>query len=232
MDCGRVFAGAIPAAGERVPLRDIESTAQGGFDEDITGRVHPDNLDIALRAAALFDLQVAGIDIITPDIGRPWHANGAIINEVNFAPLFGGGEISRSQIPKFLAQFINGDGRIPIEVVVGGDSALDIARARQQELVSQQVDCFVTSHETTFTPAGETMPFPSKSLYQRCKALLMDKRVGALMLVIETDELLHTGLPVDRIDRIATAGSTLKQIRSRGAQENLLALLRLHANHP
>ena len=93
---------AIPAAGTRIPLRAIESTTSGGFDEEVTDRIHPDNLDIALRATALFGLEVAGIDIITPDIGTPWHANGAIINEVNYAPLLGGGEISPRHVPEFL----------------------------------------------------------------------------------------------------------------------------------
>ena len=60
-------------------------------DEDVTDIIHPDNLaDIALRAASLFGLNVAGIDIITPDIRMASHQNGAIINEVNFAPLLGG----------------------------------------------------------------------------------------------------------------------------------------------
>ncbi|MDO8958203.1 MAG: AMP-binding protein [Rhodocyclaceae bacterium] len=223
---------AIPAAGERVPLRTIESTAWGGFDEDETSRVHPANLDIALRAAALFGLHVAGIDIITPDIGRPWHETGAIINEVNFAPLFGGGEISRSHIPEFLARFIDGDGRIPIEVIVGGDSALDMAQARQKELSDRQVRCVVTSHETTLSPAGEVMPFPFRSLYQRCRALLMDERVETIVLVVQTDELLQTGLPVDRIDRITTSGNTLKRTLPQSRIESLQALLRLYAEPP
>lgn len=220
---------AIPAAGKRVPLRTIESTAWGGFDEDVTGRIHPDNLDIALRAATLFGLQVAGIDIITPDIGRPWHENGAIINEVNFAPLLGGGEISRSHIPEFLARLMNGDGRVPIEAIVGGDAALAAARARQQELAGEWINCVVTSHATTLSAAGEEIRFPFASLYRRCKALLLDKRVGAIVLVIQTDELLRSGLPVDRIDRVSATGSALKQSRSADAPETLLTLLRYYA---
>jgi len=72
------------------------------------------------------------------------------------------------------------------------------------------------------------MSFPFNSLYQRCKALLMDKRVEALILVIQTDELLRTGLPVGRI---TTAGSGLKKSRSQGTFESLLALLRRHTIH-
>lgn len=223
---------AVPAAGERVPLRKIETTAWGGFDEDVTRRVHPDNLDIALRAAALFDLQVAGIDIITSDIGRPWHATGAVINEVNFAPLLGGGEISRRHVPEFLARLIEGDGRIPVEAIIGGGAALDAARARQKELAEARIRCVVTSHETTLSASGEEIRFTFKSLYRRCKSLLLDKRVDAIVLVIQTDELLQTGLPADCIDRVAATGDALKQARSAGALASQLALLRTHARRP
>jgi acyl-coenzyme A synthetase/AMP-(fatty) acid ligase/D-alanine-D-alanine ligase-like ATP-grasp enzyme len=226
---------SVPREGELVPLRKIESTQWGGVDEDVADCIHPDNLDIALRAAALFGLNVAGIDIITPDISKPWHANGAIINEVNFAPLFGGGEISRNHIPIFLKKFMNGDGRIPVEAFVGGDTALDSARERQKELIGQGIKCALTSHKTTLTSSGEETHFPFQSLFNRCRALLMNGQIEAIVLAIQTDEFLRTGLPVDRIDRITTAAGELAAWNSpneklpRSRVESLLALLRNQA---
>jgi cyanophycin synthetase len=225
---------SVPPEGELVPLRKIESTQWGGFDEDVADCIHPDNLDIALRAAALFGLNVAGIDIISPDIRKPWHENGAIINEVNFAPLFGGGEISRHHIPIFFKRFMNGDGRIPVEAFMGGDAAMDMARERQKELISQGIKCVLTSHKTTLAISGEETHFLFQSLFKRCKALLMNGQVEAIGLAIQTDEFLHTGLPIDRIDRITTTAGELtawnrpdvKLPQSR--VESLLALLRNH----
>lgn len=223
---------SVPVAGERVPLRQIESTAAGGFDEDVTDCIHPDNLDIAIRAAALFDLEIAGIDVITPDIGRPWHETGAIINEVNYAPLLGGGEISRSHIQEFLARIINGNGRIPVEAFIGNAAALAAARQRQSELVAHGTACHLTSHVTTLKPTGEEIPLPFDSLFKRCQALLMDKHVAAIVLVIQTDELLRTGLPVDRIERVATVGSTLLQPEQSDRLLQLRALLERFAGKP
>jgi acyl-coenzyme A synthetase/AMP-(fatty) acid ligase/D-alanine-D-alanine ligase-like ATP-grasp enzyme len=222
---------SVPPAGARVPLRIIETTAWGGYDEDVTQRIHPDNLDIALRAATLFGLQIAGIDIISPDISRPWHENGAIINEVNYAPLLGGGEISRSHIPACLARLVKGDGRIPVEAVVGDDASLTAARARQEELVRAGVRCYLTSHELTLQATGEEIRFPFTSLHQRCQALLLDRRVDAIVLAIQTDELLRTGLPVDHIQRIVQAPADVAPAASRPGQDKLLALLRtaIHA---
>jgi hypothetical protein len=73
---------SIPEPGVLVPLRRIESTAWGGVDEEVTQIIHKDNLFAALYASKLLGLNVAGIDIISPDISEPWHKNGAIINEV------------------------------------------------------------------------------------------------------------------------------------------------------
>lgn len=225
---------SVPPEGELVPLRKIESTAWGGFDEDVADCIHPDNLDIALRAAALFGLNVAGIDIITPDIRKPWHANGGIINEVNFAPLFGGGEISRHHIPIFFKKFMNGDGRIPIEAFMGGDAGMDMARERQKELISQGIKCVLTSHKTTLTTSGEETHFLFQSLFKRCKALLMNCQVEAIVLAIQTDEFLHTGLPIDRIDRITTTAGELtawnrpNEKLPQSRFESLLALIRNH----
>lgn len=200
---------SIPRDGVWVPLRAIESTASGGHDEEYTERLHPDNLDIALRAASLFGLEVVGVDIISPDIEVPWYENGAIINEVNFAPLFGGAEISRSHIPAFFHRLLANDGRIPIEVIVGDQAALAVAQQRQRELVSNGSRCFLTSHEFTCNPAGQAIHFPFSGLSRRCQALLLDRRVEAIILLLQTDELLYTTMPVDRINKLTAVSNNI-----------------------
>jgi cyanophycin synthetase len=193
---------AIPAAGQWIPLRAIESTADGGHDEEVGHLVHPDNLDIALRATRLFGLEVAGIDIITPDIGVPWHANGAIINEVNYSPLLGGAEISRSHLPEFLDRLLGGDGRIPVEVYVGDEAALRAAEERQRELAAGGCAAYLTSHRLSRAPDGREMAMPFTGLARRSQALLLDRRVEAIVVVAQTSELLHIGGPIDRIVRL------------------------------
>ncbi|WP_294347916.1 hypothetical protein [Prosthecochloris sp.] len=92
---------SVPEKGRLVPLRPIESTQWGGVDEEVTDHVHSENLVTAPDAAKLFSLDVAGIDIISADISVPWYENGAIINEVNYAPLSGGGGRFQSAIYQF-----------------------------------------------------------------------------------------------------------------------------------
>ncbi len=198
---------SVPMLNQRVPLRNIESTEWGGFDEDVTFELHPDNLNVALRAAAQFRLEVAGVDIISSDIKVPWHRNGAIINEVNFAPLLGGGVISRRLIPAFVRDLISGDGRIPIEIVLGGAEAISRAFDRQKKFADSNLRSFITSHEVTVDPQGNQVFFPFQGLYERTRALLLYEQVDALILAVQTDEILRRGLPVDRVDRLEVLSS-------------------------
>ena len=200
---------SVPAAGTFVPLRPIETTAWGGHDEEVTATIHPENVRVARRAAEIFALDVAGVDIISPDITRPWHENGAIINEVNFAPLLGGHEISRGYIASYLRDLVEEDGRIPVEVFVGGAEAFAAARSRHAELVSRGTAAFLTSHDTTFDATGRSLALAVHGLARRCRALFLDSAVGAIVLVVQTDELERSGLPFDRITALHTVDRRL-----------------------
>jgi len=217
---------AIPGAGERVPLREIESTQWGGFDEEVTHIIHPDNLLAAAQATELFGLEIAGIDIISPDISVPWHANGAIINEVNFAPLLGGGEISRSHIPEYLSRLVQEDGRIPVEAFIGAEGALAAARRRQAELQAQGLACALTSHDQTWTAPDQAVILNLQGVAHRCRALLMNRQVDAILLVIQSDEILRAPLPVDRLSALHIVEPELSDQRQEGGQEKLIAHLR------
>jgi D-alanine-D-alanine ligase-like ATP-grasp enzyme len=205
---------AVPSAGQFVPLRRIEATTWGGVDEDVTDTVHPENLRIAVAAAELFRLEVAGIDIISSDIAVPWHSNGAVINEVNFAPLLGGGEISRRHINEYLSRLIEGDGRIPVEVFIGGRAAWAAAIERSIRLGSEATNIFVTSADRTIDGAGHEVPMPFVSLRSRTRALILSRHVHGLLLVVQDDELLEGALPLECIDRLVEVDGDLRQRRS------------------
>ena len=204
---------SVPAAGCRVHLRDIESTQWGGWDEEVTDQLHPDNLAIALQAAQLLGLSVAGVDVISQDITVPWHQNGAIVNEVNHAPLLGGGEISRRDIPEFLRGLMPGDGRIPVEVFVGGAQARQMALDRMTELALTQSGIYLTSHDSTCCVhgVGQTqvpVHLTCQGLTARVKALLMDRRVAVLLVVAPSQDVVDNALPVDRVDRLHFEGDS------------------------
>lgn len=76
----------VPAAGERVDLRGTANLSTGGTSIDRTDEMHPDNVTACEMAAGIVGLDIAGIDVLTDDIGIPFRDNDAVILEVNAAP--------------------------------------------------------------------------------------------------------------------------------------------------
>jgi GNAT-family acetyltransferase (TIGR03103 family) len=64
----------ILPAEHSVVVRKTANLHTGGIIEDVTERVHPELLDVAVRAAHTLGLPVAGIDLIVPDVASPEYA--------------------------------------------------------------------------------------------------------------------------------------------------------------
>jgi cyanophycin synthetase len=82
---GRTLA-TVPAKGERVFLRPTANLSTGGTSIDRTDAIHPDNVTACEMAAGVVGLDIAGLDVLTPDISVPFQENGAVIIEVNAGP--------------------------------------------------------------------------------------------------------------------------------------------------
>jgi cyanophycin synthetase len=76
----------VPAEGERVDLRATANISTGGTSVDRMDEIHPRNAALCVLAAGAVGLDVAGIDVLTPDISVPFDQNGASIIEVNASP--------------------------------------------------------------------------------------------------------------------------------------------------
>ena len=74
--------------GRTLYLRGTGNLSTGGTAIDLTDAVHPDNRDMAIRAATAIGLDVCGVDFITPDITMSYREVGGGICEVNAAPGF------------------------------------------------------------------------------------------------------------------------------------------------
>jgi cyanophycin synthetase len=78
----------VPPAGEVVYLRSTGNLSTGGTSVDVTDQVHPDNREMAVRAAKAIGLDVAGIDFLCSDIAQSYKLTRGAICEVNAAPGF------------------------------------------------------------------------------------------------------------------------------------------------
>lgn len=69
-------------------LKTTANISTGGTAIDRTDEVHPENVFLFERIARIIGLDIAGIDVIAPNVSEPLHLNDGGIIEVNAAPGF------------------------------------------------------------------------------------------------------------------------------------------------
>lgn len=121
----KIRPGEVPPEGRVVLIRENANLSTGGTAVDVTARMHPLIESLAIRAAGIVGLDVAGVDLVAPDISQDPQKGAAII-EVNAAPgirmhLYpseGKGRNVAAEIIEYL--FPEGrEGRIPVIAVTG-----------------------------------------------------------------------------------------------------------------
>lgn len=196
-------ADSVPAKGQLVPFQRIESTELGGIAEDLTNDAHPDNIALAIEVADFCGLDVLGLDIITEDISKAWHENGAKINEINFSPLV---SPYRDWVRKGLLTYVQESfpqqGRIPVHLFSGGPDALTAAQRHQSELLGKGEPHALCSRHVTLKPDGTPCPTAlGDSLFLRIHALLLDRTTQGIIVVVQDESVLMTGFPVDCVSQ-------------------------------
>lgn len=187
------------AQGQFVPLRRAANVASGGLPVPVLETAHPDNLALAVRAARILRLDLAGVDLLIPDIRNSWLESGAVICEVNAQP-----QMSPHLPALVLKNLVRGEGRIPVVMVLGatGQEAWfgDLARA-----LGAGGRCVGVA-----TPNGVRIGMEQVSgpcgLLQGMRALLADPAVKAALVALDCDALPIHGAPVDRFDALVLAG--------------------------
>jgi cyanophycin synthetase len=81
-----LFPASVPAAGRKVLIRRNANLSTGGTAVDVTDLVHPETAARAIEAAQVVGLEIAGVDIVCPDIARPLEEQNGVIVEINAAP--------------------------------------------------------------------------------------------------------------------------------------------------
>jgi cyanophycin synthetase len=125
----------VPPRGQRVYLKRTGNMSTGGISIDRTEEAHPDNVEIAELAARVVGLDIAGIDLICPDVGLPVRETGGGIVEVNAAPGFRMHTNPTEGEPQYVAKPVidslfppGAPSRIPIVAVTGSNGKTTTAR--------------------------------------------------------------------------------------------------------
>lgn len=126
---------SVPPVGQLVYIRDNANLSSGATAEDITDCIHPDTVRLVERAVRLVGLDIAGVDLVTPDISQPLLAGKGAIIEINAAPglrmhLYP--RVGRARdLGKDIIDYLfpnQADGRIPLVAVTGTNGKTTVTR--------------------------------------------------------------------------------------------------------
>jgi cyanophycin synthetase len=116
---------SVPKAGEVVRLRPSADWLLGGTVQDVTARLHPEWRQAALRACRMLGLEVAAVEIVTPDPGSSPADQGAILEieaAPDFQPFLAADEDGRLDLGARLVERLAPPGedlRIPVAAITG-----------------------------------------------------------------------------------------------------------------
>lgn len=193
----------VPAAGTAVRLQRVPIALTGGGGKAVTDDIHPDNAWLAERAARLLRMDIAGIDLIMPDITRSWREAGGAVTEVNAIPQMS--NLTAADIhDRMLQQLVSGDGRIPVAVILGQAPHSDWLGQLVKRLQADGICAGMSTQGLTI--GGQWVREKRFSAFADVCALQLDPSVGAIVLVTDGIEFLKTGLPFDGFDVLMLIG--------------------------
>jgi len=193
---------SVPAPGRFVPLRRRGNILSGGTQISVDpAAVHPDNLELAVRATRCLRLDLSGVDLILTDAARSWTEAGGAIIEVNSMPQIGV-EFSPAIYEEVLGEMLPRSGRILVRLVLLMDP---LASPTGEELVrlTRTLGCEAVSCRAGLWIDGRRVSVPFRSAFDAARALLSETAVRSAALVMTPDELLREGLPTIALDGVS-----------------------------
>lgn len=200
---------SIPGEGEIVALKRVANGSAGGTAVDVTDDIHPDNRRIAERAARAIGLDIAGVDLLVPDITLPLGTQGGVICEINSKPgirkhLWPAEGRPRDVIAPILDMLFppGSPSRVPITVVTGIGDTTGIARAVADLLAAQGSVVGLAVRDGVFID-GARVHEGGMDGTSAAHMLLLDPAVHHAVLEVSPGEALERGLGYDWADTCA-----------------------------
>jgi D-alanine-D-alanine ligase-like ATP-grasp enzyme len=189
----------IVPAGQRVYLCGQANLAKGGTLKDVTGQVHADNRDMAVRVAALLRTSALGVDFMTPDISRSWKDTPSAIIEVNSVPGISG--IGDACLALATAMPRRLSGKLPVFVVVGSDAYQQSTRmSLSAALAGRKLVVGICTYMRPM-PAIRQAADPFRAVRSpEVESLLLDPRVQVLIVSGTAASIEQHGFPVHGCD--------------------------------
>lgn len=194
---------SVPAPGQFVSLRRSANISMGGTADDVTSVIHPDNRALAIRAARMLDLDIAGVDFLCPDIRKSWRQVGGAICEVNAQPGFRVHWLAQperdlnGEVLDWLFQ--NKSPRIPTTAITGTNGKSTVARMLHHVWTANGTTAGVCTTNGTWV-GQELIHHENLSGLPGALMLLKDPAVEAAVLELPRKGLIRFGHPCDHYD--------------------------------
>lgn len=187
---------------KRIRLRRAANVATGGQPVAVNKYVHPDNAQLAIRAAQVIGLDLAGIDLLIRDIRISWQddQSDAAICEINGQPYLG--QITSAHLyEKILNGLIQRNGRIPIFVIFGLDSSAQLVTAIESQLRARGLRVGTGDSQGVRLNDQKLTP-KTDDFYSAGEILAMCADTDAIVLCLTDESIFKRGLPWARYDAL------------------------------
>ncbi len=197
---------SVLAKGEVFFLRSTGNLSTGGTAIDRTDVIHPENAEIATRAAAVVGLDIAGIDLMAPDISKPVRETGGGIVEVNAAPGFRMHLAPTEGRPRNVAGPVlemlfppGAQSRIPILAITGTNGKTTTSRMVAHILKMSGKRVGLTTTDGIYIDGQRWLKGDMTGPWS-ARVVLRDPTVDAAVLETARGGILREGLGFDRCD--------------------------------
>lgn len=192
---------SVPEAGRRVLI-----ARNGNHSMECTQQIHPEVAHACMLAARVIGLDIAGIDLVCEDIGRPLAEQGGAIVEVNAGPSLlmhlNPAQGEPRPVGKAIVDHLFPDsdtGRIPIVGVTGTRGNAHIARlvAWLMQLSGMQVG--LSGSDGLFVGSRRLETYDATA-WETGQRLLINRNVEAAVFENSPQMIVTEGLAYDRCD--------------------------------
>ena len=210
--------------GEVLYLRSTANMSTGGTSIDVTSKIHPLNEEIFSQTALIVGLDIAGIDVISPDITKSLRETGGGVIEVNAAPGFRmhlqPSEGRRRNVARPVIDMLFPDQvpcRLPMVAITGTNGKTTTSRMVAHILKTHGLRVGLTTSTGIYVDdklylAGDTTGPKSAGI------VLRDPTVEAAVLETARGGIVREGLGWDRCDVGAVLNVTSDHLGLKGVE--------------
>ena len=187
-------------------LKTTANISTGGTAIDRTDEVHPENVFLFERIARIIGLDVAGVDVIAPNISEPLHENGGGIIEVNAAPGFRMHLSPSGGIGRNVAEYVidmlyppGASSRIPIISITGTNGKTTTTRIIAHILRGSGSKVGYTTTDGTYIQNQQIL-YGDNTGPVSAQLVLKDPTVEVAVLETARGGIIRSGLGFDHCD--------------------------------